>query len=42
MSVRKQIPSLCKNYSFYEETTEEFLGETDVDSYFYHNIVDMS
>ena len=34
MSVKKQIPSLCKLYSFYEGIPEEFLDETDVDSYF--------
>ena len=28
-------------YSFYEETPEEILDETDVDSYFYHNIFDI-
>ena len=32
MSVKKQIPSLCKLFSFYEEVPEEFLDETDVDS----------
>ena len=37
MSVKKQIPSMCKLYSFYEEIPEEFLDETDVESYFYHN-----
>ena len=42
MSVKKQIPSLCKLYSFYEEIPDEYLGETDVDSYFYHNIFDIS
>ena len=42
MSVKKQIPSLCKLYSFYEEIPEEFWDETDVDSYFYHNIFDIS
>ena len=42
MSVKKQIPSLCKLYSFYKEIPEEFLDETDVDSYFYHNIFDIS
>ena len=42
MSVKKPIPSLCKLYSFYEEIPEEFLDETDVDSYFYHNIFDIS
>ena len=42
MSAKKQTPSLCKHYSFYEELPEEFLDETDVDSYFYHNIFDIS
>ena len=42
MSVTKQIPSLCKLYSFYEEIPEEFLDETDVDSYLHHNIFDIS
>ena len=42
MSVKKQIPSFCKLCSFYEEIPEEFLVETDVDSYFYHNIFDIS
>ena len=32
MSVKKQIPSFCKLYSFYEEIPEVFLDETDVDS----------
>ena len=39
MSVKKQIPGLCKHHSFYEETPDEFL---DVDSQFYHNILDNS
>ena len=42
MSVKKQIPSLCKLYSFHEEIPEEFLDETDVDSYFYDNTFDIS
>ena len=42
MSVKKQIPSLCKLHSFYEKIPEEFLDETDVDSYFYQNIYDNS
>ena len=42
MSVKKQLLSLCKLYSFYEEIPEEFLDETDVDSYFYLNIFDIS
>ena len=42
MSTKKQISSLCKLFSVYEEIPEEFLDETDVDSYFYHNILDIS
>ena len=42
MSVKKEIPSLCKFYSFYEEMPEEFLDEIDVDSFFYRNIFDIS
>ena len=42
MSTKKQICSLCKLYSIYEERPEEFLDETDVESYFYHNILDIS
>ena len=42
MSSKKQISSLCKLYSVYEEIPEEFLDETDVDCYFYHNILDIS
>ena len=42
MSTKKQTSSLCKLYSVYEEIPEEFLDETDVDSYFYHNILYIS
>ena len=42
MFTKKQISSLCKLYSVYEEMPEEFLYETDVDSYFHHNILDIS
>ena len=42
MSTKKQISSLCKLYSIYEEIPEEFLDETDVDSYFYYNLLDIS
>ena len=42
MSVKKQIPSLRKLSSFYDGIPEKFLDETDVDKYFYHNILDMS
>ena len=39
MSIKKQIPSLSKFYTNYEEVPEKFLDQTDVDSYFYHNIL---
>ena len=42
MSTRMQVSRLCKLYSVYEKIPEEFLDETDVDSYFYHNILDIS
>ena len=42
MFVKKQIPSLCRLFSFYEEIPEESLDETDFDSFFYHNIPDIS
>ena len=42
MSTKKQISSLCKLYSIYGEIPEEFLDGTDVDSYFFHNILDIS
>ena len=42
MSTKKQNSSPCKRFSVHEEIPEEFLDETDVDSYFYHNILDIS
>ena len=42
MSVKKQISSLSKLYTFYEEVPESFLDDTDVNSYFYHNILDIA
>ena len=42
MSTKRQNSSLCKLYSLYEEITEEFLDETDVESYFFYNILDNS
>ena len=42
MSTKKQISSLCILYSVYEDIPEDFLDETDVESYFYHNILDIS
>ena len=42
MSVKKQISSLSQLYTFYEEVPESFLDETDVDSFFYQNILDIA
>ena len=42
MFTKNQISSFCKLYSVYEEIPEDFLDETDVDSYFFHNILDIS
>ena len=42
MSVKKQIPSLSKLYTIYEEVLENFLDETHFDSYFHHNTLDIA
>ena len=42
MSIKKQIQSLSKLYKIYEEVPESFLDETDVDSYFHHDILDIA
>ena len=42
MSIKKQFSSLCKLYSVYEAIPEEFLDETNINSYFYHIILDIS
>ena len=42
MCSKKHFPSLCKVNSFHEELPEEFLDETDVDSYFHYNTLDIS
>ena len=42
MSVKMQIPSLINLYTIYEEILESFLDQTDVDSYFYKNILDIA
>ena len=42
MSIKKQIQSLSNLYTIYEEVPKSFLDETDVDSYFYHNILDIA
>ena len=42
MSIKKQFQSLSKLYTIYEEVPESFSDETDVDSYFYHSILDIA
>ena len=42
MSTKKQNSSLCNFYSVYEDIPEDFLDETDVGSYFYHKVLDIS
>ena len=42
MSGKKQKFSWCKLYSVYEEIQEDFLDEPGLDSYFYHNILDLA
>ena len=42
MSIRKQSPSLSKLYTIYEEVSENCLEETDIDSYFHHNFLDIA
>ena len=42
MSVKMQIPSLINWYTNYEEVPESFLDQTDVDSFFYNNILDIA
>ena len=42
MSTKKQIPNLSNLYTIYEEVPRGFLDEIDVDSYFYHNILDIA
>ena len=42
MSTKKQTSNLCKLFSVYDEIPEKILEETDVDSYFYHNVFAIS
>ena len=42
MSVKMQIPSLSKLHTIFEDVPGSFLDETDVDSYFYKNILDFA
>ena len=38
MPIKNQLPTLFKHYSIYKEIPEDLLDETDIDSYFYHSI----
>ena len=42
MSIKTQMPSSSKLYTVYEEVPECFLDETDLDIYFYHNILNFA
>ena len=42
MSVKQQLQSLSLLYSIYEDVPEQTLDEADVDSYFYHNTLDVT
>ena len=42
MSVKRPITSSCKLCSIYKEKLEDFLIEIEVDTYFFHNIFDIS
>ena len=42
MSVKKQNTRLSNLYTIHVEVPESFLEETDVDSYFYHKILDIA
>ena len=42
MSTKKQIPSFSQMYTTYEGVTESFWDETDVDSSFYRNTLDIA
>ena len=41
MSVKKQFLSLSNLYTIHQEVPKKLLDENDVDSYFYHNILDL-
>ena len=42
MPVKNQLPTLSKLYSIYEEIPEDLLDEADIDSYFYHSILNIA
>ena len=42
MPIKNQLPTLSKLYSIYEEIPEDLLDEADIDSYFYHSILNIT
>ena len=42
MPIKNQLPTLSKLYSTYEEITEDLFDEADIDSYFYHSILNIT
>ena len=42
MPLKNQLPTLSKLYSIYEETPEVLLDEADIDSYFYHRVLNIT
>ena len=42
MAIKNQLPTLSKLYSIYEEILEDLLDEADIDSYFYHSILNIT
>ena len=42
MPIGNQLPTLFKLYSIYKKIPENLLDEADIDSYFYHSILNIS
>ena len=42
MSLKKQLPTLSKQCSIYEELPENFLDKTDFESSFLHSVSEIS
>ena len=42
MPIKNQLPTLSKLYSIYEEAPEELMDEADIDSYFYHSVLNIT
>ena len=42
MPIESQLTTLSKLYSIYEEIPEDLLDAADIDSYFYHSILNVT